>query len=351
MTNNRRGSAMVMILAIAIILNVTLLAFFFATRHTNKASGARRIDVTSLNIAEAGKEHILAQLRNREIRPTPSQTDSVVYSDLPFASGTYSVRYSTNARNDTITIYSTGKTDNDSARIEVIALLTPLTWRNWVKGAVTSPNNVESNGNIEIDGRDHDPTGALLPFGGTFGVSCGGLATIQGSSLMGGGTTPPQPATIEGETVESNIDITGYPTTPEEVLGLPPDALDGFITSGCPTPPISGITYIDEDSHCGDFTGSGVLIIHNDAGDANMGNFYGDFKGLVIADEDKHVNDYSEILGAVILIGRKLGGNVFGNGDARIHYSSIMVEQAIKDAYDIAGKRWAIPVVSWREVK
>jgi hypothetical protein len=351
MMNNRRGSAMITILAIAIILNITLLAFFYTTRHTNKATGARRIGVTSLNIAEAGKEHVLAQLRDRELRPTPSQTDSIVYSDIPFGSGSYTVRYSTNARNDTIIIFSTGKIASDSAQIEVIALLTPFSWRNWIKGAVTSPNDVASLGNIQIDGRDHDSTGGILATGGTFAVSSGGAVSAGGSSLMGGGTTPPQATTIEGETVQSNMDTTGYPNTPEEVLGLPPGTLDGFSSSSCPTPPLSGMSYINGDNHCSDLTGSGVLIIHNSSGDANMGNFFGNFKGLIIADEHKHINDYSKVLGAIIMIGRDVGGNVFGNGDARIDYCSILVEQALKDAYDTMNKRWAVPVVSWREVK
>ena len=348
MLHNRHGSAMITILAIAIILNITLLAFFFATRHTNKVTGVRRVNVTSFNIAEAGKEQLLALLRNRDLRPTPSQTDSTVYSDVPFGSGTYTVRYSTNARNDTIRIFSTGKIGGDSASLEVVALLTPFKWRNWIKGAVTARTTVETSGGIVIDGRDHDTTGGLLGTGGTFGVSSGGSVTVDGSSEIGGGSTPPQTSTIEGETVDSNIDTTGYPRTPEEVLGLPPGALDSYKVSSCPPTPLSGITYIDKSCK---YDGSGILICHNSTGTASLENYNGTFKGLIIADEDKHVNNNSEILGAVIMLGTAVGGNYFGNGNAEIFYSSLMVEQAIKDAYDIANNRWAIPVVSWREVK
>ena len=344
---------MLFVIVISIIATVIIGSVFLTSRYTIKKGSKRREIVDALNIAEAGKEKILACLRNRDLRPRPGQTDSTVYSNHPFSNGSYTVSYSTNARNDTITIISIGKTDEDSAVIKVIALLTTFNWKGWIKGAVTSPNEISSLGNIVIDGRDHDTTGALdalSPFS-TYGVSSGGTVSAGGSSLMGGGTTPPQDTAVDGLNVEMNADTTGFPRTPEEVLGLPPGTLDSLASSTCPTPPFSGITYVTKG--CNDYTGSGVLICHNTDGDASLGNFhaYDTFKGLIIADENSHFNDSGFVIGAVIMLGREVGGNTFGNGDLKILYSSLMIEQAIKEAYDEINRRWAIPVVSWRQIR
>ncbi len=344
---NDSGSTLIVVIIIAVISGVILQILFFSSRNTLKSSGRHLSKVTSLNIAEAGKERILGELRSRKIKPIPGQT-STVYTNSPFGSGSYTVRYSTNVRNDTICIVSMGRTDKDTVEIEIIALLTPFTWRNWVKGAVTARTTVISSGGIVIDGRDHDTTGTLLATGGTFGVSSGDSVDTDGKAKIGGGSTAPQQVTIEDVTVDSHIDTTGYPRTPEEVLGLPPGSLDGFKKT-CSATPFRGITYLE--SNCNNYTGSGILICHNSTGTASLENYNGDFKGLIIADADKHVNNNANALGAVVMLGTFVGGNVFGNGNANIFYSSLMVEQAIKDAYDLADQRWDVPVLSWRQVK
>lgn len=344
MKSNQRGSALVAVLALAIILNLTLLAVYFATRDTSKKSGKRRSAVAALNIAEAGKERVLANIRNRDLVP-PETLKITPYIDEPFGTGSFTVSCSTDLWLDTLFLTSIGVAENDTAQLEVIAVL-EKPWKNWLRGAVTSRNPVNTLGDIIIDGRDHDTSGNVLGTGGTYGVSSGGsVVTGSAASTIGGGTTAPQNTVVDSLTVIENMDTTGYPQTPEEFLGLPPGYLDSHLLSSCPSTPLSGITYID--GKCNDYTGSGILICHNSSGTANLGNFKGNFKGLILVDEDKHFNGNDTIIGAVVLLGKKNGGNALGNGTTHILYSSEMLE-IVANLIPPTGRR-GVTVISWKQ--
>jgi len=336
---------MVAVIVVVILLNLTLAAVYFITRGTAKKSGDRRENIAALNIAEAGKEKALADLRNRDLNP-PSGQKITPYADVAFGEGTYTVTCSTDVRGDTIFIVSTGICGGDTARVEVIAGMMGI-WELWIKGAVTSPTEVKTLGNIIIDGRDHDTNGVFVGTRPTWGVSAGDTVYIgSAASEMGGGTTPPQGTAVDSLNVRMFMDTTGYPTTPEEVLGLAPGALDGDKQSSCPSTPLSGITYLE--SKCSDYTGSGILIMHNSTGTAELGNFAGTFKGLVIADENKHFNDSSKVIGAVIILSRDVNANTFGNGAAKILYSAEMLDKVSQNIPDL-GRR-IVTVVSWRQL-
>ena len=335
---------MVAVLAIIIVLNITLVAIYFTTRQTTKASGRRRSSIAALNIAEAGKERVLARIRDRDLVP-PETLKITPYIDEPFGDGTYSVSCSTDRWLDTLYLTSVGVADRDTVQLEIKAIL-EKPWKYWLEGAVTSRNPVHTLGDIIIDGRDHDTSGNALATGGTYGVSSGGSVTTgSAASTIGGGTTAPQNTVVDSLTVIENMDTTGYPETPEEFLGLPAGYLDSYLQSSCPSTPLSGITYID--GKCNDYTGSGILICHNSSGTANLGNFSGNFKGLILVDEDKHFNGNDTIIGAVVLLGKKVGGNALGNGTTHILYSSEMLE-TVANLIPPTGRR-GVTVVSWRQ--
>lgn len=63
-----------------------------------------------------------------------------------------------------------------------------------------------------------------------------------------------------------------------------------------------------------------ILVVHNDTGTATMKNVHGDFQGLILADTVDHINSGSVLLGTVFAWGQS--GNVFGNGNATVDYSS-----------------------------
>ncbi len=344
---NESGTAILFVIVLAVIGSIVISSAFFSSRITIKASGVRREKVAVVNIAEAGKEHVLGSLRNRDFNPVASQ-DTMIYTNKPFGSGAYSVRCITNAGNDTIRIISTGKCGDDSIKIEVIATLAPDAWRRWINGAVTSRNNVSTLGSIEVDGRDYDTTsvfGTLLGTRGVYGVCAGGTVTAGGSSKIGGNTTAPQQPALPEVTVQENIDTVGYPQTPEEVLGLPAGALDSYKVTTCPSSSFFGIVY--SDNPC-DFAG-GIMICHNASGTASLGNYHGHFKGIIITDEVNHFNGGSSVLGAVFFLGKTVGGNCDGNGGSRIRYSSRMLNKVMNQYLSPAGSR-NVTVVSWREV-
>lgn len=125
MLNNQRGSAMVTVIALAIILNITLLAFFFATRQTSKASGNRRQDITALNIAEAGKERLYAEIRSDALRPALNAPQATIYTDVALNAGRYTVWYKTDPWADTIWINSSAVLDGSGRKavIDVMGLI------------------------------------------------------------------------------------------------------------------------------------------------------------------------------------------------------------------------------------
>lgn len=336
------GSALIFVVMLAFIGSLVFGAASLSNRYTLKKSRDRKQNVDALSIAEAGKESALAKLRNKDINPPPN-TKTVVYSNHPFGNGSFSVSCSTNTACDTILIESSGTAGENTVKLEIVAIP-----RTWIKGAVTARTDVSTLGTIRIDGRNYDTTGGifgtLLGTGGILGIAAGGSVSIGAASSVGGNYTAPQSAPIVKETIVANFDTTGYPETPEEVLGLPPGALDPYKCSTCPPASYVGIVYTE--TPC-DFAG-GIYILHNSAGNASLGNYHGHFKGLIIADEVQHFNSASSVLGAVFMLGKTAGGNCFGNGTARIHYSSNMLNKIFQSLPTTARKD--VDVASWREV-
>jgi hypothetical protein len=343
------GGSLIAVLILAVISMMILQSLAFSTRSALKSSARHASKVSVLNIAEAGKERVIARIRERTLSFSANQ-NVTVYSNEPFGSGHYTVACSTSLALDTVTIFSIGIQGIDSSKLRVVAYIHPdVNVKGWIKAAVTARTDVSTLGNMEIDGRDYkdtnNNTGALLGTGGVYGVAAGGTVSAGGSSAIGGNFTAPQKPALSGVTVQEFIDTNGYPQTPEEVLGLSPGALDAYWVPSCPEQ-VSGITYCETADKF--LSGSGILIVHNSTVTASFGNYHGHFKGLIIVDEVKHVNGGASVLGAVFLLGRTVGGNCFGNGNAKVHYSSKILDNAV-NLIPSSGRR-TVDVVSWREV-
>jgi hypothetical protein len=338
------GGSLVAVLIFAVIGSMMFSALSYNSRSTIKNSGKHMSKVSSLTIAEAGKERVIADLRERIVNLSQNK-QATIYNNESFGDGAYTVQCLT-AVTDTATITSTGVYRNDTSKIEVIARIQPDGWQRWIKGAVTARTSVSTLGSIEIDGRDYDTNsmfGTYMGLGGVVGIAAGGTVSVGGSSRVGGNFTAPQNTIISGQTVEQNIDTNGYPQTPEELLGITTAQLETYRRTSAPPTNFVGIVYAEEPY---DFAG-GILIVHNSTGTASLGNYHNHFKGLIIADEVKHFNGGSSVLGAVFMLGKTTGGNCFGNGAARIHYSSQMIEKVMK--YIPASGRRNVEVLSWRE--
>jgi len=226
---------------------------------------------------------------------------------------------------------------------------TPLT----VNGlaAVVSNDVVDSNGNITVDGRDYDYLGTSVVGPGVFGILSTKTIGSGGSSAIGGvGAAPPKKGISAGSISQNTLFKTGYPATPDEVVGAAPGTLKKaaiaagtYITSDAQFSallsanggklPDHAIIYADYDPSGGSFDiGSGnskssILVIHTDSTTSSVKNLHGTFKGLLIGDSINHVNSGTSLTGMVQLLSptASAGANVFGNGNATIHFSSAVL--------------------------
>lgn len=226
-----------------------------------------------------------------------------------------------------------------------------------IKGLLTLNANSAINGNIVLDGRDHDMHGNVIATSGIPAVwtTKDTLSTESDAARVGGTnggvdyppTNPANPASIALNQTYPG----GFPQTPDSVFGgeeytfpegtLKAIAKSGFGGSQYVTDtrdlqyPLSGVTYVETPTtepkniwSSAEIPGEGILIVHNQEGNAVMSNAKAEFKGLIIADDIDHL--HGRILGGVIAFRSVLSGNVVGNGSAEILYSDKALSEAAK---------------------
>jgi hypothetical protein len=348
-----RGSAMVFVLVLAVILNIVIVSVSFSSRYTTKKGAERRSKVSALNIAEAGKERFYAHLLREGFEPQPGM--QTVYSNESFGNGAYTVRCSlpTGSPDDTMTIWADGIIGSSICRIEVLAVRQkgiPLTGIGaLVNGAVTSRAAVTLSGTITVDGRDFDTLGTLAGTG-VFGVYTCMTLIRQGNATIGGNGTAPLRG-VNTTVAFQNASIEPYLSSPEAFLGLPPGGLDAFkVRAADVTYPIKGIVYVEGDFQPNFNTGPpsrGILIVSNSTRTAEMRlNGNGQFQGLIICDVMNRINGTADVLGGIVTLGT-VTGSQFGNGTATIRYSSQVLDNLAAICTNIP---WTIKEVAWREL-
>lgn len=187
------------------------------------------------------------------------------------------------------------------------------------RAAVTISGVASTNGTVTVDGREHDSDGNLTGAPGTYGISTASGTFIQGgnSTVGGNGIAPARPA----NPATYELDAPPLPDTPEQILGVSDGSLDAYKTNTPPSGPFNGIVYLTTTWEGVNLEGSsGILICHNEEGDALLKNIHGQFKGLIVTDDIIHINGDSEIIGAVF--GLKTGGVTIGNGSGYVKFSS-----------------------------
>jgi hypothetical protein len=336
MKPNERGSVMVMVLAIAIILNITLLAFFFTTRHNNKTSSTRKLDITALNIAEAGKEHFYAQVINNVCIPLRDSA-ATWFSQEPFKSGNYTVSYRSNGWADTLWVNSKGVENNAESVIDVMVKVNPYLAINSppIRGAITARSRVEVTGNIEIDGRDHDTLCNLNGKPGVFGVSTCDSLHLQGNSKVGGAGYAPRRSNqfdaIRPYASQEKAPTSALFDSPEAFLGLPAGSLDVYKSDNPDIPKdFRALIYKTCDAGPVQFGSSGgILIVHNSTKTAKLTINTGEFRGLIIADDFDKISGNVTIHGAIVALKDSTvivdgvgNGNICYSSDILLHLSS-----------------------------
>jgi hypothetical protein len=188
---SNRGSSLIFVVSLAIILNIVFITVYLTVSKTQKATGSKRLKTSSITIAEAGKEKLYAQLIDKSYTPLKNQRQTV-YTDIALGAGSFSVSCSANVTLDTVWIESWGKDNKSETGIAIVAAITPrVDVRGMpVRGAVTARTNVQVLGNITIDGRDHDTNGVVVG-PGLFGVSTCDSLDLSGSAQVGGNNTVP----------------------------------------------------------------------------------------------------------------------------------------------------------------
>ncbi len=347
---NNKGSTLIPVIIIAIVLNIALAVFFFSTRNTTKSANVKRIKTSAFNIAEAGKEDLYSQVSWRKYTPKPDTVETV-FSGHPFQTGKYTVICRSNASLDTLWVTSKGVENNNSTIIETVAWLRPDVTINFppILGAVTSRSRITVKGNIEIDGNNYD-TNNTYKDAGIYGISTCDSMALSGSATVGGNGVAPvndkNLAPVQETVADEKIPIDGRFTSPEAFLGLPNGALDDYVVTSL-TAPFRGLYYLKE-PYVGPvhFEKSyGILIVHNEYKNAELQIVDGTFCGLIITDRMAKISGNAIILGGVVTL---CEGEVstFGTGTALIRYSKIALQSLTAYCSNLRKK---VQEVSWKE--
>ncbi len=320
---------------------------------------------TALNIAESGVNLALTQLaKNRDWRTG--------FNALPFQQGTVTVKVFDTTFSGIVTscigIRSMATFNKTSDTVVAFGYFPPKLKPISVKGLLTLNASNAVNGNITLDGRDHDIYGTLIAKTGTYGVWTTGSSFSPGGSGMVGGTSvdsvdhrPANPP--DSGVIALNQPAAGFFTSPDSAFGgtpqgYPPGTLMAIAKSGVAGSqyvtdpakiryPLRGITYVDlplgGSWNSPDLTGSGIIIVHNSSGTSTLNNSSGTFSGIVLADNIVHL--HGTVIGTAISCTKMPTGNVIGNGNASILFSNA----AILNATSVLVNGARLKVFSWWE--
>jgi len=340
-------------------------------------------ETISRNLTNSAVGSLISDLAdNQELRVKSPISRS--YTDNDFTGKiNYTIKDSTIAGNKLVEIALAGTYDDKESRVIAYVKLPKKGFvPGAVKAAVTTNNPIATNGALTVDGRNHDMNGNLIPNSGTFAIwttqTCaqGGssdyLGTYNGNDTKESESKPPYSNNV---TAVNQTWPGGYPGTPDAIFGgaangYPEGTLKAIAQSGVngsryisnyktTLSTLSGVTYVEIDGSKPwaqkDITGTGILIVHNSAKSAQVKNLNGGtFKGLVIVDDIIHC--HTDIIGAVIgLSPNPSAGNVIGNGQGDIKFSSEAIMSATSSLSGSSSKfkygygKYRLEVVHWFE--
>ena len=241
-----------------------------------------------------------------------------------------------------------------------------------VKAVVTTNAQTKIGGGLDIDGRDHDLSGTLIPNNGIFGVWTTSTFTKSGGGLIGGTSSagidkapanPPDTSIALASQTYSG----GYPTTPDGVAGgvsngYPDGALKTVAQSGAnggqyatdPSLlkyPLAGVTYVElaaGSTWSPKLSGAGILIIHNSAGDGRFKQPGGTFTGLIIADDVTNLSGLA-LIGALVQIKPNPTSEQIGTSNGNLIYSRQAILNATASLQSSNGNGSATNVIAWWE--
>jgi hypothetical protein len=347
-------NALILVVGFAIITGVIRLSLQRGNRDISQIAYDRFEDNNARNAAHSG-----AQLALDKLRGSPAWRDG--FSNLDIFAATVDVQVydqtsDSTLGQDTLRIEAQGDMGGDSAEVIMTVTMDLADFLGNINSAITGNSNINTLGDMIVDGRDHDLNGNVIANNGTYAIITtenyiqGGNTFLGGTPLTGIDIAPTRTG-WEPIVLDNYVWPGGYPTTPEEVLGgepagLPPDffkmvAMSGYNGSQYTTDPdalsfpLSGVTYVElpigvqwNPADLGT-TGRGILIVHNDDRSALIQNLNCTlFRGLIIVDDLMHV--HTDVIGAIfVLTENPMAGNCIGNGTGDVMFSRIALDEAL----------------------
>jgi hypothetical protein len=144
---NQAGASLVMVLVVAAIFAIAIAVTYRAMISTIKKTGSFRASAQLINIAEAGKEDALAELRHGDAVPLAGATVTI-FNAKPFANGAYSVSCRANGDATMLWLLSAGLLGEQTKTIEAEFRVTPCpleTYQGTPHGSPAEKSN-ENNG-------------------------------------------------------------------------------------------------------------------------------------------------------------------------------------------------------------
>lgn len=358
---NSRGSALIFVVSLAIILNIILVTIGFTVMKTQKFTGSNRVKTSSLLIAEAGKDKVFAELKNETFKLAPSESKKFG-PDSSLGIGEFSVTCRTNNNDslDTFWIESWGKDSKTETGVATIVIPKTQIVMKDIKSALTARSDIKINGNIVIDGTDHYADGKPNTEKNAVdavAIRTTGIVNIKNENpnkvtLIGAGEGA---SDSYGQDAVEKVSSLPF-ETPEEYLGLDSNSLDSYkdtiskTNSSFNNNGFNGIRYLTGISGTLSLnlgTSSGIIIVHNENGDAKVSiNANDRFKGIIIIDQMSMLNGNGRVTGAIVALNKSSEITKFGNGTAKILFSS----QVIRNIMDYC-KNIDLKEISWRELK
>jgi hypothetical protein len=363
------GYILFLLMVIGTLLFIFIFTSLFEVKNSLKIAGVTRVHDAAFNIAEAGKENGLANLRaDSVLLDSIVNNYKVILQNVSFENGNYSVQCRANATKDTISLLSTGTVGTESVTIEITCLRFDTFLSRFV-AAVTTLSKDTIVGDITINGNDTN-TLTNTTGSGVYGVysfdSCyfkNSLTHPTYPEVAGNGNPLPGLAGWGNGSLLQSTDTAHFPHNPEEVVGVSSGFFNSYKNNKTISPVLNinnEIAYLTTFNSPGSIvlSGSGILICHNDADTATLKNIHGTFKGLIIADRIINLTTDAKIIGAVYTLSSlsrsKLSGqswNKFGgNGSPptpMIRYSS-QVLKSIKTL--IKWNYVVVKALSWKEL-
>ncbi len=389
------GSILIVTLVAAVVIAGFTFALYVVSRGETEGTKSESRRSKALQAAEAGIGEAFDRL-NRGVDPAIDRSEDLRLSYRVSAENLGS----TSAGNQVFRLTSQARFASADRAVE--AIVENQTRQARMQAAVTSNGPVALSGSVIVDGRDHDANGFGVVGGGVFGVISSQLVVSGGNSSVGGNGTAPvdDPTELDnvfdqfvpfGDGIDQDLDgrldeelldgldnegdgridedLMPFPSSPDAVFGLPEGTLAAYAQSqgtyftsfgelssymssngneipggkiivlDFPSTPEAGPIWNPADFGDAMNADPSIFVFHTPHANAVVRNLHGRFKGLLLTDYADHVNGEAEILGGILTFGRSRVGNVYGNGNARILYSSAVLSHLPLIPY-FAQKAW-----------